>query len=70
MTLREDDVARGMVGEVQMLYSTGVSLATEPLLALLASEETAVLDFSFLFVPTLSKRPIHCTRTPTTSWCS
>jgi len=53
MTLREDDVARGMVGEVQMLYSTGVSLATAPLLSLLASEEAAVLDFSFLFVPTL-----------------
>ena len=53
MTLREDDVARGMVGEVQMLYSTGVSLATAPLLSLLASKEGAVLDFSFLFVPTL-----------------
>jgi hypothetical protein len=53
MTLREDDVAHGMVGEVQMLYSTGVSLATAPLLALLASDETTVLDFSFLFVPTL-----------------
>ncbi|MFN2284467.1 MAG: hypothetical protein ACK2UQ_08590, partial [Anaerolineae bacterium] len=35
MTLREDDVAYGMVGEVQMLYDTGVSLATAPLLALL-----------------------------------
>jgi hypothetical protein len=53
MTLREDDIARGMVGEVQMLYSTGVSLAAEPLLSLLAADETAVLDFSFLFVPTL-----------------
>jgi len=53
MTLREDEVARGMVGEVHMLYSTGVSLATAPLLALLASEEAAVLDFSFLFVPEL-----------------
>ena len=53
MTLREDDVARGMVGEVHMLYSTGVSLATAPLLALLASEHAGVLDFSFLFVPAL-----------------
>jgi hypothetical protein len=53
MTLREDDVARNMVGEVQMLYSTGVSLATAPLLALLASDHAGVLDFSFLFVPTL-----------------
>jgi len=53
MTLREDDIARGMLGEVQMLYDTGVSLATVPLLALLASEKTAVLDFSFLFVPIL-----------------
>ena len=55
ITLREDDIARGMVGEVQMLYSTGVSLATEPLLALLASPKAAVLDFSFLFVPTLKQ---------------
>jgi hypothetical protein len=53
ITLRDDDTARGMVGEVQMLYSTGVSLASEPLLALLASPDTGVLDFSFLFVPTL-----------------
>jgi hypothetical protein len=53
MTLREDDMAREMVGEIEMLYSTGVSLATEPLLALLASEETTVFGFSFLFVPTL-----------------
>jgi hypothetical protein len=53
IALREDDTARGMVGEVQMLYSTGVSLGSEPLLALLASPETAVLDFTFLFVPTL-----------------
>jgi hypothetical protein len=53
MTLREDEVARGMVGEVQMLYGTGVSLATAPLLSLLASADAGVLDFSFLFVPTL-----------------
>jgi hypothetical protein len=55
MTLREDEVARGMVGEVHMLYSTGVSLATAPLLALLASAHAGVLDFSFLFVPEWSE---------------
>jgi hypothetical protein len=54
MTLREDDnTAHDLVGEVQMLYSTGVSKASEPLLSLLASEYAGVLDFSFLFVPTL-----------------
>jgi hypothetical protein len=53
VALREDDIARGMVGEVQMLYSTGVSKASEPLLALLATPDTGVLDYSFLFVPTL-----------------
>jgi hypothetical protein len=51
LTLREDDAARELVGEVQMLYSTGVSRTTVPLLALLAAPEMDVLDFSFLFVP-------------------
>ena len=49
--LREDDAARDMVGDVDWLYGIGVSRATVPLLALLASPESAVLDFSFLFVP-------------------
>ena len=51
LALRENDVARSMVGEVHLLYSVGVSKTTEPLLALLESPGTAVLDFSFLFVP-------------------
>ena len=49
--LREDDAARDMVGDLDWLYGVGVSRVTVPLLALLASEGTAVLDFSFLIVP-------------------
>jgi len=51
LCLREDDAARDMVGDLDWLYGVGVSRVTVPLLALLASEGTAVLDFSFLFVP-------------------
>ena len=51
MALRQDDVARGMVGDLHMLYSTGISLTTEPLLSLLAAPEAGVFDFSLLLVP-------------------
>ncbi len=56
ITLRKDKIARGLVGKVKKLYSVGVSKTTEPLLALLASPDAGVLDFSFLFVPTLYQK--------------
>jgi hypothetical protein len=49
--LREDDAARDMVGDLDWLYGVGVSRVTVPMLALLASPDAGVLDFSFLFVP-------------------
>ncbi len=49
--LRDDPAVRDMVGNVQQLYGTGVSLATEPLLAFLDSPGRGLLDLTFLIVP-------------------
>lgn len=51
-TLREGPEARDLIGEVQHMYATGISKATEPLLSLLHSPEGGGLfDLWFLFVP-------------------
>jgi hypothetical protein len=44
-----------MVGDVDWLYSVGVSQVTVPMLKLLTLDEAAVFDFSFLFVPSWSQ---------------
>jgi hypothetical protein len=49
--LREDPAMHDMVGNVQTLYGTGVSLATGPLLAFLDSPGNGLLDLTFLIVP-------------------